>query len=247
MTLNVRRGFHEPAEKPRRFYNAVTVEPGPEGFEIRLDARTVRTPKGGKLALPTRALAEQVAEEWARQGEMIELAEMHVMRLANTALEAVPAAREATADQVAQYAGSDLVCYYAEDPAALVERQARAWEPLLEWSAAELGLSFHRVRGIIHREQPPETLAAVRELALGLDDFRLAGLAFGSALYGSTVLALAVLKGRLAAEAAFDLCRIDEGFQEEKWGIDAEAAERTERLRGEAAMLGRWFEGLDAD
>lgn len=247
MTLNVRRGFHEPAEKPRRFYKAVTVEPGPEGFEIRLDARTVRTPKGGKLALPTLALAERVAEEWARQGETIELAEMHVMRLANTALEAVPAAREATADQVAQYAGSDLVCYFAEDPAALVERQARAWEPLLEWSAAELGLSFHRVSGIIHREQPPETLAAVRELALGLDDFRLAGLAFGSALYGSTVLALAVLKGRLAAEAAFDLSRIDEAFQEEKWGIDAEAAERTERLRGEAAMLGRWFEALDAD
>lgn len=243
--MDPRRGFHEPVEKPRRFYKAVSVEPAPEGFEVRLDARTVRTPKGGKLALPTRRLAELVAEEWARQGETLEVAGMHFTRLANTALEAVPAAREATADQIAQYAGSDLVCYFADDPAALVERQAQAWGPILDWAEAAHGLRLVRVSGIIHRAQPPETLAAIRELALALDDFRLAGLAFGSALFGSTVLALAVLKARLAGEAAFDLSRVDECFQEEKWGIDAEAAERTERLRGEAAMVDRWFRALE--
>lgn len=241
----MRRGFHEPADKPRRFYKDVSVEPTPEGFEVRLDARTVRTPKGGKLALPTRALADQVAEEWARQGETIEVVGMHVMRLANTALEAVPPAREATADQVAQYAGSDLVCYFAEEPAALVERQARAWGPVLDWAEAELSLRFVRVSGIIHQAQPAQTLEAVRGLSLSLDDFRLAGLAFGSALFGSTVLALAVLNGRLSGEAAFDLSRIDEVFQEDKWGIDAEAAERTDRLRAEAAMLERWFKALE--
>lgn len=243
--MPVQRGFHEPADKPRRFYKDVSVEPAPEGFEVRLDARTVRTPKGAKLALPTRALADHVAEEWSGQGETIEMAGMHVMRLANTALEAVPAARGATADQVAQYAGSDLLCYFAEEPAALVERQAAAWGPILDWAEGELGLRLVKVSGIIHRPQPDETLARVRDIASSLDDFRLAGLAFGSALFGSTVLALAVLKGRLSGEAAFELSRVDETFQEEKWGVDAEAAERTERLRGESAMLERWFRALE--
>lgn len=244
--MPVQRGFHEPVEKPRRFYKAVSVEPAPEGYEVRLDARTVRTPKGAKLALPTRALADQVAEEWAAQGETIEVASMHVTRLANTALEAIPAARPETAGQVAQYAGTDLLCYFAEDPGALVERQARAWGPILDWAEAELGLRFVRASGIIHQAQPVETLDAVKAIALSLDDFRLAGLAFGSALFGSTVLALAVLKGRLTGEAAFDVSRVDEAYQEEKWGIDAEAAERTERLRAEAVMLERWFRALEA-
>ncbi|MFC3076876.1 ATP12 family chaperone protein [Phenylobacterium terrae] len=243
--MPVQRGFHEPADKPRRFYKAVSVEPSPDGFEVRLDARTVRTPKGAKLALPTRALADQVAEEWAAQGETIEVATMHVMRLANTALEAIPAARSETAEQVAQYAGSDLLCYFAEGPGALVERQAAGWGPILDWAEAELGLRFVRVSGIIHQDQPQATLETVKALALSLDDFRLAGLAFGSALFGSTLLAIAVLKGRLSGEAAFDLSRVDEAFQEEKWGIDAEAAERTERLRAEAAMLERWFRALE--
>lgn len=242
----MRRGFHEPVDKPKRFYTAVSVEPAPEGFEVRLDGRTVRTPKGAKLALPTRALAEAVAAEWDAQGQTIEMAGMHVMRLANTALEAIPAARTETADQVAQYAGSDLLCYFAEGPAELVERQARAWGPVLDRAEAELGLTLVRVSGIVHREQPAQTLAAVRALALALDDFRLAGLAFGAALFGSSLLAIAVLRGWLGGEAAFDLSRLDESFQEEQWGIDAEAAERTQRLRCEAAMLERWFRDLAA-
>ena len=241
----MRRGFQEPADKPRRFYKAVSVEPVADGFEVRLDARTVRTPKGGRLALPTRALADQVAEEWASQGETLEVAAMHVTRLANTALEAIPAARHETAVQVAQYAGSDLVCYFAEGPSELVERQGVAWNPVLEWVEVELGARLVRVSGIIHQSQPSETLEAIEALARSLDDFRLAALAFGSALFGSTVLALAVLKGRLSGEEAFALSRIDESFQEEKWGVDAEAAERTERLRVEAAMLERWFRALE--
>ena len=240
------KGFHEPGEKPRRFYKDVTVAAGEAGFGILLDGRNLRTPQGRVFQAPTRAIAEQVAEEWAGQGETIELADMHANRLANTAIESIPQSREAVADQVAQYAGADLTCYYAEDPAALVERQTAAWGPVLERAAAEEGLTFVRATGIVHRDQPPETLARVRALALELDDFALAGLAFGVSLFGSVVLAVAVLRGWLAGEVAFELSRVDETFQEEKWGVDAEAAERTERLRGEARMLDRWFRGLGA-
>lgn len=245
--MDLRKGFHEPAEKPRRFYKVVEVaEAEGGGFGVRLDGRNLRTPKGERLTLPTRAAAEQVAEEWAAQTDVIEMATMHATRLANTAIETIGATREGMADQVAQYAGSDLICYFAESPAELVRRQEAAWSPILDRVASNFAIRFERATGILHREQPPQTLAKVREIALGLDDFRLAGLAFGVALFGSAVLGIALLEGWLSGEAAYDLSRIDEAFQEEKWGVDAEAAERTARLRGEAAVLDRWFRALDA-
>jgi len=217
------------------------------GFAVRLDQRDLRGPKGAVTVLPTHALADLVAEEWAAQGETLELAKMHGTRLANTALESVPKAREATADGVVSYAASDLLCYLATEPAGLVQRQTEAWDPLLARAAAELDLRFVRAAGIVHQAQPPETLARVKALALELDDFGLTGLAFGAALYGSAVLALAVQRGWLSGEAAFDASRVDEAWQEDQWGVDAEAAERTERLRGEAQMLDSWFKALESD
>jgi chaperone required for assembly of F1-ATPase len=242
--LDLRKGFHEPAEKPKRFYKAVTVVEAEGGWQIQLDGRTLRTPKAQKMVLPTRAVADEVAAEWDAQVGVIEMATMHASRLANTAIETIGAAREGVADQIAQYAGSDLVCYFAEEPSALVARQEASWGPVLRQAEADEGLKFQRCVGILHRDQPPETLARVREIALGLDDFALAGLAFGTSLFGSAVLAIALQRGWLAGEDAYDLSRVDEAFQEEKWGIDEEAAERTERLRGEAAMLDRWFRAL---
>lgn len=244
--MDLRKGFHEPVEKPRRFYKAVTVVEAGGGFGVQLDGRNLRTPKAQVMVLPTRAAAEQVAAEWAGQGEVLEMATMHATRLANTAIETIGGSREAVADQVAQYAGSDLLCYFAEDPAALVARQEAAWGPLLVRATEEEGMRLERCSGILHREQPPASIARVRAIALSLDDFALAGLAFGASLFGSAVLAIALLRGWLSADDAFDLSRVDEAFQEQQWGIDQEAAERTARLRGEARMLGRWFEALGA-
>jgi chaperone required for assembly of F1-ATPase len=238
------KGYREPIEKPRRFYKAVEVAQEEGGFAIRLDGRPVRTPSGGRLVLPTRALAQQVAEEWENQGETLEIPLMHATRLANTAIEAVSAARAETADSIASYAASDLLCYWAEGPQALVERQQERWGPVLARIEAEAKLAFVRAAGIVHQAQPEPTLQQVREIALALDDFALAGLAFGAALFGSAILAIALQRGWLSGEQAFALSRLDEAFQEEKWGVDEEAAERTARLRAEALMLERWFQGL---
>lgn len=214
------------------------------GFTVTLDGRTLRGLKGAPTVLPTAALAELVAQEWAAQGETLELAAMAVTRLANTALESVPQAREATARQVADYAGTELLCYRAEGPAGLVARQAALWDPVLACARTELGLVFLPAAGIVHQPQPPDTLAQVEALALELDDFALTGLAFGVPLFGSAVLSLGLLHGWFGADEAFDLSRLDEAWQEEKWGVDEEAAERTARLRGEAHLLGRWFAAL---
>ena len=238
------RGYKEPGHKPRRFYKSVDTAPADGGVAVLLDGRTVRTPRGAALALPTAASAQLVAEEWAAQGQSIEMAVMHATRLANTAIDAIPGSRGPTADSVAAFAASDLICYRAENPQSLVQRQAELWDPLLARARAEAGIDLVCAAGIIHAEQSEAALARVRALALAQDDFRLAGLAFGTALFGSAVLAIAALRGWVAAEAAFDLSRIDEAWQEERWGVDAEAAERTARLRIEARMLGRWFETL---
>jgi len=243
--LDLRKGFHEPQEKPRKFYKAATVvdvEGG--GFGILLDGRNLRTPKGHKLVLPTRAVADQIAAEWNAQTDVIEMATMHATRLANTAIETIGKSRAGVADQIVDYAGSDLLCYFAEAPAALIARQEAAWLPVLARAEAEAGLRFERTTGIVHRAQPSETLAKVRAIALGLDDFALAGLAFGAPLFGSAVLAIALLRGWLTGEEAFNLSRVDETFQEDQWGVDDEAAERTARLHVECAMLDQWFRGL---
>lgn len=238
------KGFKEAGEKPRRFYKQVTVGPAEGGFAVMLDNRNLRTPKAALMVLPTRALADLVAEEWAAQGDHIELALMHATRLANTALDAIPAARDGTAEQIAQYAGSDLLCYYAQDPAVLLERQVRHWEPVLERAEHEFDVAFVRAAGIVHQSQPEQTLAKVKAMALALDDFGLAGVAFGTALFGSAVLAFGLSRGWMTGVQALELSRLDEIFQEEKWGIDDEAAERTARHMVEAQMLERWFKAL---
>jgi chaperone required for assembly of F1-ATPase len=238
------KGFKEPAEKPRRFYKAVDVEGRDGGFAVLLDGRTVRTPGGRPLLLPTRALADEIAAEWAAQGEFVEMAGMHATRLANTAVDSVSGAREATADQVARYAGSDLLLYFAEEPEGLVQRQSERWGPVLARAEAEAKLGFVRAAGIIHQDQPQAALEEVRRIALSLDDFGLAGLAFGAALFGSAILALALQRGWLDGLQAFELSRLDEAWQEERWGIDEEAAERAAKLLEEAEMLDRWFRAL---
>ncbi len=241
----MKRGFKEANSKPRRFYKSVEVAAAESGFSVQLDGRILRTPGGTHLIVPSEAIAAQVAEEWATQDEIIEMASMHATRLANTAIDSIPKARAATADQIAAFAASDLICYRAENPQSLVARQAEHWDPLLIRVKHEAGVELVRAAGIVHQTQPQSSLNRVREMALELDEFRLAGLAFGAALFGSTVLAIAALRAWVDAETAFDLSRLDEAWQEERWGVDVEAAERTARLRQEARMLGRWFAALN--
>lgn len=240
---------HDSVQTVRRFHKRAEVaeRDGPEGaaWAVLLDGRTARTPAAAPLVLPTRALAQLSAAEWDAQGEFLRFATMPVTRLAFTAIDLVPEHRAAVAAEAARYTGSDLLCYFAEQPDALVRRQAEQWGPILDWAESALGLRLERTAGIIHCPQPPDTLARAQELAEGLDDFALSGLAFAAPLFGSLVLAAAVVHGRLTGEAALKLSRLDETFQEETWGIDAEAAERVEVLRTEAVALDRWFRALE--
>lgn len=228
-----------------RFWKDVAVAPHPGGgWAVLLDGRTPKTPAKSPLVLPTHGAAQLVADEWAAQGQFLDPSTMPATRLASTAIDRIGQAREAVADEIAAYAGSDVVCYLAQHPTSLVDRQTQAWSPWRHWAARELGVALQPVGGVVHRPQSPEAVERVKAHALSLNDFRLTGLATVVPLLGSAVLGLALEQGALTGAEALDLSRIDEAFQEEQWGVDAEAAERTAAQRAEADLVDRWFKAL---
>jgi chaperone required for assembly of F1-ATPase len=212
-----------------------TPEPLPAGgWGLIWRGRRMKTPERRAVALPTRALAALVAEP-------APTAISPAQRLAFTAIDRVADAREAVGGQVASYGASDALCYMADKPEALFELQRERWAPWLGWAQAELGVALDWTRGIAHTAQPPASLERIKGLALELDDFCLTGLAAAAPLYGSAVLAFAVERARLSGEAAFELSRLDEAFQAERWGLDPEAGARNAALEEEAGLLDRWF------
>lgn len=214
---------------PKRFYaRADAVADGEGGFRVELDGRPVRTPGKALLRLPSRALAEAVAAEWAAQGERIDPPSMPLTRLANTAIDGVEPRRAEVAAEILRYAGSDLLCYRTDAPERLVALQREQWDPLLEWARDAFGAMFFLSEGIRYVEQPARTLEALSG-RLPEDALSLAALNLMTTLSGSAVLALAVAHGRLSAEEAWRAAHIDEEAQEQLWGADGEAAERRAR------------------
>ena len=238
------RQDHDALNRPRRFWKAASIAQEEGGWAVLLDGRPAKTPAGGRLFLPTGSQAELVVAEWSAVGEHVNFGLMPATRLAFTAIDRIGAVRNAVAQETAAYAASDLICYFAEGPEALAAREEAGWGPMLDWAREALGLELVRAAGIAHRPQPPETVARVAALAGELDDFSLAGLSWAAALFGSAVLALAVQRARLGGREAFALSRLDEAFQEERWGVDDEAAARTAALGAEAELLERWFAAL---
>ncbi len=211
----------------KRFYKTASVGETDTGFALLLDGRPTLTPAKAKLVAPTRALAEALAAEWERQGETLTPAEMPLTRLANSALDGVARAMPATIDEIAGYAGADLVCYRALEPEALAARQAAAFDPVLAFAEATLGARFVLSGGIMHVAQPPASLQAVRAaVADYAEPFALTALHALTSLSGSALIALAVARGAMTPEAAWQAAHVDEDFQIERWGVDDEAARR---------------------
>lgn len=230
-------------QRPKRFYETVSVSPVTSGWTVVLDQRAIRSPAGQPFIVPTQELAETIAVEWRAQDERIDLPTMYNTRQAYGVLDRTPEAAGHMAAQVARYAETDLLCHLADGPAALRDRQEAAWAPLREW-AESIGVALTPCVGIMPRPQPAKSLETALAHAASLDRFRLAGLVHGVALFGSAILGLAVERGRLSALEAYELSRLDEDFQASHWGHDAEAMRRTERARDEARALDQWFAAL---
>ena len=225
----------EPDPRPlaKRFYKDVATELLAEGHGVVLDGRAVRTPGKRRLVLPTAALAAVVAAEWQAQVEVIDPAEMPLTKIANTAIDGVADKLADVRSEIVGYAGNDLIGYRAEHPQLLVERQAQSWDPVLAWAADECGIALKVATGIMPVAQSQEALGAADDAWRDCDAMALAAGHVLVSLSGSNLLALAVLRGHLQAEAAWQAAHIDEDWQISQWGEDAEAQERRERRRRE--------------
>jgi chaperone required for assembly of F1-ATPase len=211
---------------PRRFYKVVDVAERDGAFCVELDGRLVKTPRKRTLALPTRTLAAAVAAEWQSQGPHVDPATMPLTRIANSALDAVADGMASVAEDIAAFAGSDLLCYRAEAPLELVTRQMAAWDPVLDWAASALGTRLQTTRGIVHVGQPDEVRAAVLRRLAPYGPLGLAALHVITTLTGSALLALAHADGVIDAGAVWAAAHVDEDWQIEHWGQDSEAAGR---------------------
>lgn len=217
----------------KRFYKMAEAVAGEAGHEIRLDGRPVRTPARALLSLPSAALAEAVAAEWAAQGETIDPRSMPLTGLANAAIDRVAPDPEAFAAGLAKYGESDLTCYRAEGPQSLVARQEGVWDPILAWARRRYDVDFETVCGIMHRAQPDGTTERLARATAARSPFELAALSPLVTISGSLLIALALAEEAIDIDAAWEAATVDEAWQAEQWGEDAEAAERLALRRAE--------------
>ncbi len=224
-----------------RFYRRVTVEPVAGGFAVRLDAKALLSPGKRALLLPGASLARAIAAEWDGQGKRIDPATMPLTRLANTALDTVIERRDAVIGEVAKYAETDLVCYRVTQPDSLRRRQAEAWDPLVAWVGEAHGARLVVTTGLLPAVQPEAALAAIRGAVEAFDDFSLTALHAATGALGSVVIALAMAAGRLGAEATLHASLIEERYQNERWGEDADAETRRARLHDDLAAADRFL------
>ncbi len=225
----------------RRFYETVRVQGDAAPFGVTLDDRPVKTPGRHDLAVQSAPLAAAIAEEWDAQGKHILPHTMPLTQIACTAIERVAVERAAIEKGIARYAETDLVCYRAETPADLAERQALHWQPALDWLADAHGVRLAITTSILPIAQDQAALARVAAMLRPYDPHELAVVSVLTQATNSVVLALAVAEGALDVTAATEAAQLDEDYQKELWGLDREAELRLQALRADIAAADRYL------
>jgi chaperone required for assembly of F1-ATPase len=234
----------------KRFFEKAAIEPGAAGFAVLLDAKSVRTPAGNALIVPSRALAEALAAEWSSQTEFVDPASMPLTRLVNSAIDGVAGRMSEVEAEVVKYAGSDLICYRASEPESLAREQTVLWDGLVAFARETLRARLKLAEGVVFVAQPPAAVEAIaRAVRRYVEDdaaspFRLAALHAMTALTGSCIVALAVALGEIDVERAWAAANVDEDFEMKAWGADEEALAHRERrsaeMRAAAFISGLW-------
>ena len=230
----------------KRFWTEVSVGREGEGWSIELDGRPVRTPTRAPLVVPNEALAEAIADEWRSVEDDVDPRAMPFTGLVNAAIDRVAPDKDAFALGLARYAEADLACYRADNPKALVERQAESWDALLAWARRRFDVDFVTTSGVTHIPQPPATVERLAHAVASLDAFQLAGLSPLITIGGSLIAALAVLEKAMTAEEAWQAVSLDERWQLEQWGSDAEAEAALDNRRRDFMAAARFLELLHA-
>jgi chaperone required for assembly of F1-ATPase len=209
----------------KRFYKDVTVESDAEGHHILLDGKALKTPSRRAFAVPTRALADAIAEEWRAQKENIDPLTMPLTRLANTIIDGVMESKAAVSADIRKYLGSDLLCYRADGPEALIARQQEVWDPILGWAREALGARFVLAQGVNFVPQPQEAVNAACQ-AIPEDPWALGAAHAAMTITGSALIALGLVRGLLTPEQAWNAALVDEDWNAQTWGRDPQVVER---------------------
>ncbi len=228
--------------KAKRFWKEAGVVEEEDGFGVRLDGRAVRTPAKAALIVPTPALAEAIAAEWDAQEGKIDPGTMPFTQSANAAIDKVARQTSEVAEMLAAYGDSDLICYRASGPVELIEKQAEAWNPLLDWTESVLSVKLLVVEGVVHAPQDAAALARLRAHVDALDTWALTAFHDLVSLSGSLVIGFAALDGFYPAETLWNLSRVDETWQAEQWGSDEEAEEMAARKQSDFIHAKRFYD-----
>ena len=228
----------------KRFWKSVDVKTDEGGWGVSLDGKPVRTPARAGLIVPSQALAEAIAEEWGGAADEIDPRAMPLTGLANAAIDHVTKDKAGSAGGLARYAEADLACYRSEWPPQLVDRQAQSWDPLLAWGRRRFDVDFSTTSGLMHIPQPPATVDRLAHEVVALDPFQLAGLSPLVTVGGSLLAALAVFENAITPEAAWDAVSVDDRWQLEQWGSDADAELAFETRRRDFFVGARFLELL---
>ena len=234
---------------PKRFYKTVDVDYVDDCWTITLDGRTAKTPVGKRLSTIHEALARAIADEWNAQEEHVNPSSMPLTQRLMLVMDRGKQDRDKWADGMRNYLQTDLLCYRAGAPEELVQRQTRVWDAYLAWAKDTLSIKLKTTTGVLAVDQPPESLQALNAQLSEMDEEVLCCLAAATEITGSVVLALALGYRAADAEDIFEVSRLDEQYQAEKWGEDAEAVERESALRAEFMAISHYLElisGSDA-
>lgn len=230
----------------KRFWKSAAAVEKDGGWGVELDGKPLRTPAREELLVSTEALAEAIASEWSSVEGDIDPRAMPLTGLANAAIDRVSVNKESFAKDLARYAEADLACYRAEGPQPLIDRQAKEWDALLAWGQRRFDVDFRMTSGIIHVAQPPATVERLAHAISALDAFRLAALSPLVTIGGSLLAALGVLEGAFEPEQAWDAVTVDDRWQLEQWGSDAEAEAALASRRWDFLAAARFLELLEA-
>lgn len=227
----------------KRFYKDVSVSPAGDAFAILLDGRPMKTPQRNALAVPKSALADAIAAEWAAQEDDIVPASMPLTALAQGALDQVERERERIVGRIAAFSDSDMLYYRADDgQQALIDHQAKHWDPLLEWARQRYDVGFSLIHGIRYEAQPAETIARLTAAVEAQPDFVLAAMLSLVGLSGSLVATLALVEQVHDSETLWPLVNLEELWQEQQWGEDDQAVATRNLKKAEFEAAARFLE-----
>ncbi len=237
----------------------VAVQEPSGAFSVRWEGGgPLATPAGrGVVTLPTRALAEAVAEalrppesplgaRWiqrARAGLPLPPPVPPLLPLVFTALDMSPEARAKKAHRLVHglLAGGDVVCYRAPRPEDLARRQAVLCDSLLEWCANALGSRLNATEGVMPRAQPPEALDALGRVIGAYDAFRFVALADVAEATGSLVLAVALSECFRDVDGVMEVATLEDADRALGVGEDPFLAARRASLREDITLAAKWF------